>query len=79
MVKIFISLWINLSLASTLFAPDGDTALLIELVTTTASQLNELELLVSNTQNLLVICKSITKSSLTTGIVRSGSPILQRI
>ena len=38
--------------SSTLFAPDSDTALLVELVTTTASQLNELELLVSNAQKL---------------------------
>lgn len=36
--------------ASTLFAPDSDTALLFNLVTTTASQLNELEKLVSNAE-----------------------------
>lgn len=36
--------------ASTLFAPDSDTGLLFELVTTTASQLNELEKLVSNAE-----------------------------
>lgn len=36
--------------ASTLFAPDSDTALLFELVTNTASQLNELEKLVSNAE-----------------------------
>lgn len=38
------------ALASTLFAPDSDTALLFQLVTTTASQLNELEQLVTNAQ-----------------------------
>ncbi len=37
-------------MASTLFAPDSDTALLFQLVTTTASQLNELEQLLSNAQ-----------------------------
>lgn len=36
--------------SSTLFAPDSDTALLFQLVTTTASQLNELEQLVTNAQ-----------------------------
>lgn len=36
--------------ASTMFAPDGDTALLFSLVTNTASQINELEKLVSNAQ-----------------------------
>lgn len=36
--------------ASTLFSPDSDTALLFQLVTTTASQLNELEQLVTNAQ-----------------------------
>jgi hypothetical protein len=36
--------------ASTLFAPDSDTALLFNLVTNTASQLNELEKLVSNAE-----------------------------
>lgn len=36
--------------ASTLFTPDSDTALLFQLVTTTASQLNELEQLVTNAQ-----------------------------
>ena len=39
-------------LPSTLFAPDGDTALLFELVTTTAAQLNELEQLVTNAEKL---------------------------
>jgi hypothetical protein len=38
------------ALASTLFAPDSDTALLFQLVSTTASQLNELEQLVTNAQ-----------------------------
>ena len=37
---------------STLFAPDSDTALLFELVTTTAAQLNELEQLVTNAEKL---------------------------
>lgn len=37
-------------LASTLFSPDSDTALLFQLVTTTASQLNELEQLVTSAQ-----------------------------
>lgn len=36
--------------ASTFFSPDSDTALLFQLVTTTASQLNELEQLVTNAQ-----------------------------
>ena len=36
--------------ASTLFAPDSDTALLFELVSNTASQINELEKLVSNAE-----------------------------
>lgn len=36
--------------ATTFFAPDSDTALLFELVSTTASQLNELEKLVTNTE-----------------------------
>jgi hypothetical protein len=36
--------------ASTLFAPDGDTALLFNLVSNTASQINELEKLVSNAE-----------------------------
>jgi len=36
--------------ASTLFAPDSDTALLFNLVSNTASQLNELEKLVSNAE-----------------------------
>ncbi|MGZ3789733.1 MAG: hypothetical protein ACXVLQ_14485 [Bacteriovorax sp.] len=36
--------------ASTLFAPDSDTALLVNLVTNTASQVNELEKLVSNAE-----------------------------
>lgn len=38
------------SRASTLFAPDSDTALLFNLVSNTASQLNELEKLVSNAE-----------------------------
>lgn len=38
------------SYASTLFAPDSDTALLFEIVTNTASQLNELERLVTNAE-----------------------------
>ncbi len=38
----------NILLASSLFAPDSDTALLFQLVTTTASQLNEMEKLVTN-------------------------------
>ena len=45
-------LLITKAISSTLFAPDSDTALLVELLTTTAAQLNELELLVSNTQKL---------------------------
>ena len=36
--------------ASTLFAPDSDTALLFNIVSNTASQLNELEKLVSNAE-----------------------------
>lgn len=36
--------------ASTWFAPDGDTALLFNLVSNTASQINELEKLVSNAE-----------------------------
>jgi hypothetical protein len=36
--------------ASTLFAPDSDTGLLFEIVTNTASQLNELEKLVTNAE-----------------------------
>lgn len=36
--------------AATLFVPDSDTALLVNLVTTTASQLNELEKLVTNSE-----------------------------
>lgn len=44
---IFIS---SCAYSSTFFAPDSDTALLVELVTTTVSQLNELERLVSNTE-----------------------------
>ena len=36
--------------ASTFFAPDSDTALLFNLVSNTASQLNELEKLVSNAE-----------------------------
>lgn len=44
----------NIIQASSIFVPDSDTALLFELVTTTISQLNELELLVTNTQKLTV-------------------------
>jgi len=40
----------NKSHASTLFAPDSDTGLLFEIVTNTASQLNELEKLVTNAE-----------------------------
>ncbi|MBY0416090.1 MAG: hypothetical protein K2Q18_18100, partial [Bdellovibrionales bacterium] len=36
--------------ASTFFAPDSDTALLFELVTNTAGQLNELEKLLTNAE-----------------------------
>lgn len=45
-----ISLFSTNTKASTLFAPDSDTALLFNLVTNTASQLNELEKLVSNAE-----------------------------
>lgn len=38
------------ALASSVFVPDSDTALLFQLVTTTASQLNELEQLVTSAQ-----------------------------
>jgi len=38
------------ALASSIFVPDSDTALLFQLVTTTASQLNELEQLVTSAQ-----------------------------
>lgn len=40
----------NQTQASTLFAPDSDTGLLFEIVTNTASQLNELEKLVINAE-----------------------------
>jgi hypothetical protein len=40
----------NRAHASTLFAPDSDTGLLFEIVTNTASQLNELEKLVTNAE-----------------------------
>lgn len=40
----------NLLQASTLFAPDSDTALLFELVANTATQINELEQLITNAQ-----------------------------
>lgn len=49
---ILILIPVRISISSSFFAPDSDTALLIELATTTASQLNELERLVSNTQKL---------------------------
>lgn len=42
--------FIQSSRAATLFVPDSDTALLLNLVTTTASQLNELEKLVTSTE-----------------------------
>lgn len=45
-----VSLFSVNSKASTLFAPDSDTALLFNLVSNTASQLNELEKLVSNAE-----------------------------
>ena len=51
-ITIISTLFFKISFSSSLFAPDSDTALLIELATTTASQLNELERLVSNTQKL---------------------------
>ena len=41
-----------MSFSSSIFLPDSDTALLIELTTTTISQLNELERLVRNSQKL---------------------------
>lgn len=50
---VYLILYPNLTekfFASTLFTPDSDTALLFQLVTTTASQLNELEQLVTNAQ-----------------------------
>lgn len=60
MNKYFFVVYLNLgvvffginskSYASTLFAPDSDTALLFEIVTNTASQLNELEKLVTNAE-----------------------------
>ena len=49
---IILSFLVKMSSSSSLFVPDSDTALLIELVTTTVSQLNELERLVSNAQKL---------------------------
>ena len=49
---IILSFLVKLSSSSSLFVPDSDTVLLIELVTTTVSQLNELERLVSNAQKL---------------------------
>lgn len=49
-IGIGVSLFFPMLKASTLFAPDSDTALLVNLVTTTASQLNELEKLVSSTE-----------------------------
>ena len=36
--------------ASTLFAPDSDTALLLQIVTNTAGQINELEKLITNAE-----------------------------
>ncbi|QDK42715.1 hypothetical protein DOM21_14900 [Bacteriovorax stolpii] len=49
-INIFTDLIVPRGEASTFFAPDSDTALLFNLVTTTASQLNELEKLVSNAE-----------------------------
>jgi hypothetical protein len=49
LVTLFFALS-NRTYASTLFAPDSDTALLFEIVTNTASQLNELEKLVTNAE-----------------------------
>ena len=48
---IFLLLTFNAS-GSSLFMPDSDTAILLELVITTVSQLNELEKLVSNAEKL---------------------------
>ena len=51
--KILISLfYCRMAFGATFFMPDSDTALLIELVTTTISQLNELENLVTNAEKL---------------------------
>ncbi|MCY4644380.1 MAG: hypothetical protein OXB88_07155 [Bacteriovoracales bacterium] len=51
LILIFI-LPVRIGVGSSFFAPDSDTALLIELATTTAAQLNELERLVTNAQKL---------------------------
>ena len=52
--KALISIFITtkLGVGSSIFMPDSDTALLFDLVTTTAAQLNELERLVTNAQKL---------------------------
>ncbi|MBT3981037.1 MAG: hypothetical protein HOE90_06765 [Bacteriovoracaceae bacterium] len=53
MIKWILILYFTLptpGISSTIFVPDSDTALLIELVSTTISQLNELEKLVSNAE-----------------------------
>ena len=50
LIIIFIFLNSFEAKASSFFAPDSDTALLVELVTTTAAQLNELEQLVTNAE-----------------------------
>ena len=54
MARIFIAtlLTAKVGIGSTMFAPDSDTALLVELLTTTAAQLNELEQLVTNAEKL---------------------------
>lgn len=54
-IPLFIFIKFNVSKiqhlhASTMFAPDGDSAMLFQLVTNTASQINELEQLVTNAQ-----------------------------
>lgn len=49
-ISAFSNLFVPKVEASTFFAPDSDTYLLFNLVTTTASQLNELEKLVSNAE-----------------------------
>lgn len=55
--SIIFLIWVGLflsvrekSYASTLFAPDSDTAMLFQIVTNTASQLNELEKLVTDAE-----------------------------
>ena len=51
-LMITLLLPVRIGIGSSFFAPDSDTALLIELATTTAAQLNELERLVTNAQKL---------------------------